>query len=117
MRRDGLRDVGLGEGRRRAQNQFRARHRRGDIGRDQRDPGISPTLKIRDADGAALRPVRVDRLRVAPPQPDLVSAEREIAGGGKRSISASEDSYFHAWSPGPKTSQTKFEMALELFQV
>ena len=99
MRRELLGDVGLREGRRRAQDQFGIANRARNIGRDQGELGVVRALRILDDDARAGRTMRRDGVLVAAPETDLVALQGEVTGRGERSVAAAQNCNFQWDSP------------------
>ncbi len=95
MRSHRTRDIGLRRRRHGADDEFGAAHGLGNVRRDERGPRLVPAAKILDDDRPARRPMRRDRIAIAPPQAHLVARQRKIPGRGERPVSAAEDSNAH----------------------
>ena len=83
MRCDQSRDIGLREGRGRAQDQLGAADGFGDVGRDQRKLHVMAAVGVLDQNAGARRAMLRYLGRIAPPQPDVMALQGKIARGRK----------------------------------
>jgi len=90
MRRQRAGDIGLREGGGGAEDQIGAAHGLGDVRRDQREPGVMPAARILHGDAGTFGALLRHGLRVAPPQPDLVALQREVARRREGAVAAAE---------------------------
>ncbi len=90
MRREQPRDVGLREGRGRAQDQLGAADSFGDVRRDQRQLHVMSAVGVLDRYAGARRAMLRDQFRVAPPHPDVMALHCKIAGGREGAVAAAE---------------------------
>ena len=120
MRRQFARDVrlrGSGGG---AQDQLRSTHGCGEIRREEGDCRLMPALEILDENLAAGGPMRRHRVLVAPPQPRLMAGQREVAGGGKRTVTPAKHGNAHSISLAdayPLGPSMGFSFQAELLQL
>ncbi|MGY4440396.1 hypothetical protein ACVW04_003178 [Bradyrhizobium sp. LM2.3] len=80
------RNVGLREGRCRAQDQLCAVDRFGNVGRYHRELDVVRTVMILHQDARAGGAMGCDLIRVAAPEPDRMSRQRKIARGRERAV-------------------------------
>src|SRR5450432_2177022 len=92
-------DIMLREGRGRAQHQLDAANSFGDVRGDQCQLHIVPAVGVLENDAGARRAMLVYQRRIAPPQPDLVALQREIARGRERAVAAAEHRDLQMASP------------------
>ena len=89
VRCERARDVLLRRGGRRDQHQLRAAHRLGEVRGGARDRNSARPTDVRDLDGAAVEH-RLQRGRIAPPQPHLVPLLAQVRRGCVAAVASSQ---------------------------
>src|SRR6476620_324483 len=101
MRREQPRDILLRKSRSRTQNQLSIADGFGDICRHQRQLHLVPAVRILEDNARATRAMLRYLSRIAPPQADVVTLKRKIAGGCEGAVAAAEHRDLQEASPCP----------------
>ena len=99
MRREQARDIVLRKCRSRAQDQFSFADGVGNVRCHQRQLNVVPAVRVLQQDARARRAMRGHLPGIAPPQPDLMALQHEIACGRERAVAAAKHRDLHMASP------------------
>ena len=103
MRSKQASDIRLCESGGGAQDQFGTADGLGDICRHQRQFDVVTAVVVLHQDARAGGAMCSDRLCIAAPEPDLMSRQREIARGGERAVSPTQNRNLQDASPCART--------------